>query len=66
MAAKYAPPAVHEIENALSEESVETPSPLVSCGAVLARKMGAADVGDHAAYLRDGGCADIIEALANA
>jgi hypothetical protein len=27
---------------------------------------GAADVGDHAAYLRDGGCADIIEALANA
>ena len=43
MAAWYAPLAYDEINSALSEEGVETPSPPVSCAALLARKMGESD-----------------------
>lgn len=140
MAARYAPLALNATEAALSEETIEAPSPPVSCAAVLAQRMGASDmhtvmaaglaggiglsgggcgalgtaiwligmnsfkeggggvdfkdrralktidrftertgsefecsqivgrrfesVGNHARYLRDGGCSDIIEAVA--
>ena len=140
MAGKYAPIAFSEIKTALSEDSIEAPSPPVSCGAMLAQKMSLSDmhtvmaagfaggiglsggacgalgaaiwiigmnsreqagkisfknpmaldtidrfmkctdfkfecseivgrsfknIGDHACYLRDGGCSEIIEVLAN-
>jgi hypothetical protein len=44
MAAKYAPMAYEEITTALSEKDMRTPSPPVSCAAMLARKMGASDL----------------------
>jgi hypothetical protein len=44
MAAKYAPIAYHEINAALSDKSIDTPVPPVSCAALLARKMGASDL----------------------
>jgi hypothetical protein len=43
MAAKYAPMAYDEINAALSETNVETPSPPVSCAALLAERMGVSD-----------------------
>ncbi|MBU0517347.1 C-GCAxxG-C-C family protein [bacterium] len=44
MAARYAPVAFGEINRALSEETIEVPSPPVSCAAMLAQKMGASDM----------------------
>ena len=44
MAAKYAPEAFDEIDCALSEENIETPSPPVSCAAMLAQKLSASDM----------------------
>ncbi|MFH1845830.1 MAG: C-GCAxxG-C-C family (seleno)protein [bacterium] len=44
MAARCAPVAFSEINTALSEKHVETPSPPVSCAAMLAQKMGASDM----------------------
>ncbi|TKJ40491.1 hypothetical protein CEE37_09260 [candidate division LCP-89 bacterium B3_LCP] len=44
MAARYAPVAFSEINSALSEENIETPSPPVSCAAMLAQKMGLSDM----------------------
>ncbi len=41
MAVKYSPIAYNEINTAFSEVNIETPSPPVSCAAILARKMGA-------------------------
>jgi len=139
LAAEYARDTYSGINTALSEISIETPSPPVSCAAMLAQKMGASDmhtvmaagfaggiglsgaacgalgaaiwiigmndhkeevddnfrnsritdtingfirstdnkfecseisgrrfenIGDHAGYLRNGGCSEIIEALA--
>jgi len=43
MAARYAKVAFSEINSALSETAVETPSPPVSCTAMLAQKMGLSD-----------------------
>jgi len=40
MAAGYAPEAFSAINAALSEKPIETPSPPVSCAAMLAQKMG--------------------------
>jgi len=44
LAAKYAPMAYDEINAALSEKNIETPSPPLSCAAMLARKMGVSDL----------------------
>ena len=44
MAARYAPVAFSEINAALSEKHIEAPPALVSCSALLARKMGASDM----------------------
>ncbi len=44
MATKYAPVALGEINRALSQEHIETPSPPVSCSALLAEKMGASSM----------------------
>jgi len=44
MAAKYAPAAFSEINTALSEKHIEAPSPLVSCAAMVAQKMGVSDM----------------------
>ncbi len=44
MAAAYAPSAFHEINTALSEETIIVPDPPVSCAAMLARKMGLSDM----------------------
>jgi len=44
MAAEYAPAAFSEITSALSEKSIEAPSPPVSCAAMLAQKMGVSDM----------------------
>jgi len=44
MAARYAPVAFSEINTALSEKHIEAPSPLVSCAAMLAQKMGVSDM----------------------
>jgi hypothetical protein len=44
LAAGYAPEVYSEINSAYSEELAEAPSPLVSCTAVLAQKMGASDM----------------------
>lgn len=44
MAARYAPVVVNEINSALAEEPIETPSPPVSCAAMLAQKMGATEM----------------------
>jgi hypothetical protein len=43
MAAKYAPEAFSSINAALSDDSIEAPTPPVSCAALLARKMGLSD-----------------------
>ncbi|MFC2084679.1 C-GCAxxG-C-C family (seleno)protein [Bacteroidota bacterium] len=43
-AAKYAPAAFSEINNALSGKDIEAPSPPVSCAAMLAQKMGVSDM----------------------
>jgi hypothetical protein len=43
MATRYAPVAFAEINAALSEKHIETPSALASCAAMLAQKMGASD-----------------------
>jgi hypothetical protein len=43
MAKNYAPDAFREINSALSQEYIETPSPPVSCAAALARKMGVSE-----------------------
>ena len=44
MAGWYAPLAFDEIDSALSEGVADVPSPPVSCAALLARKMGEADM----------------------
>jgi hypothetical protein len=44
MAAKYAPVAFSEINNALSEKHIKAPSLPVSCAAMLAQKMGVSDM----------------------
>ncbi|MCP4753924.1 MAG: hypothetical protein GY866_23825 [Proteobacteria bacterium] len=44
MATKYAAAAFTEIDASLSEEHVETPSPPVSCAAMLAEKMGLSEM----------------------
>ncbi|MCP4715689.1 MAG: hypothetical protein GY868_11275, partial [Deltaproteobacteria bacterium] len=44
MAARYAPAAYSEINSALSEKHIESPSPPVSCAAMLAQKMGVSDM----------------------
>jgi hypothetical protein len=44
MAARYAPVAFKAINTALSEASVEVPSPPVSCAAMLAQKLGVSDM----------------------
>jgi len=43
MAGWYAPIALTEIENTLSEKSIEVPSSPVSCVSMLAKKMGISD-----------------------
>ena len=44
MAVKYAPHALKEIDTVLSAKHIETPSPPVSCTALLAEKMGASKI----------------------
>ena len=44
MAGKYSPVAFGEIEEAFSEESIEAPSPPVSCAAEMARKLGMSEI----------------------
>ena len=44
MSAKYAQAAFSEINSAFSEKNIETPTPPVSCAAMLAQKMGASDM----------------------
>ena len=44
MAANYAPVAFNDINTALSKNTVEAPSPPVSCAAALVQKMGASDL----------------------
>ena len=44
MAAKYAPVAFKEINDALSEKPVAPPTPQVSCASMLAEKIGASDM----------------------
>ena len=44
MAANYAPIAYEDINTSFSENRIETPTPPVSCAAVLAKKMGASDM----------------------
>lgn len=44
MAAKYAPVAYDDVNAALSDTTVEAPSPPVSCAAVLAQKLGTSDM----------------------
>ena len=44
MASKYARVAFGEINSALSEKSIDVPSPPISCAAMLAQKMGVSDM----------------------
>ncbi len=44
MSAKYAQAAFSEINTAFSEKNIESPTPPVSCAAMLAQKMGASDM----------------------
>ena len=44
MSGKYAKAAFKEINSSLSENDMETPSPPVSCSAMLAEKMGASEM----------------------
>jgi hypothetical protein len=44
MAAKYAPLAFREINIALSEKHIQSPSSPVSCAAMVAKKMGVSDL----------------------
>jgi hypothetical protein len=44
MAARYAPLAFDEINKAFANTSIEIPSSLVSCSALLAQKMGVSDM----------------------
>ncbi len=44
IAARYASDAFTDINNALSENNIEAPSPPVSCSALLAQKMGESDM----------------------
>ena len=43
-ATRYAPVAFGDINTALKDESIEAPSPPVSCAAMLAKKMGLSDM----------------------
>ena len=44
MAARYAPIARNEIDSTFSSNSIEAPSPPVSCATVLAEKAGASEI----------------------
>jgi len=44
IAARYASDAFTDINNALSENNIEAPSPPVSCSALLAQKMGESEM----------------------
>jgi hypothetical protein len=44
LAANYAPVAFDEIEAALSDKPIETPTPPISCAAMMAKQMGASEL----------------------
>ena len=44
LAANYAPLAYDAIDSALSDQPIDTPAPPISCAALLAQKMGAAEL----------------------
>jgi hypothetical protein len=52
----------HPKAQALIDRFIKTTDYEFECSAIVGREFE--DVGDHAAYLRDGGCSNIIEALA--
>ena len=52
----------HPKAQALIDRFIKTTDYEFECSKIVGRKFE--DVGDHAAYLRDGGCSNIIEALA--
>jgi hypothetical protein len=54
----------HPKAQALIDQFIKASNYEFECSKIVGRKFN--DVSDHANYLRDGGCSDIIEALQSA